>query len=321
VKAFIYHEYGSADLLRLSEVATPVPSDDEVLIKNRAVSINDWDWQLLLGIPFANRVMNGLVRPKKHRILGSDVAGRIESVGRNVKRLKPGDEVYGDLSGSWGGFAEYVCAREDWVATKPPGMTFEEAAAIPQAGMLAVQGLRDVGQLRPGQTLLINGAGGGAGTIGIQIARLLGVEATGVDHTEKLELMRSVGFDHVVDYTKQDFTESEGRYDLILDVKTNRTLFRYLRALRPGGMYVTAGGDTGKLFQIFIFGPLVSLFLKKRVRVVILRQNKDLAYLNKLFEAGEFKPVMDGRWRFDEIPAAMRYFGDGHQKGKVVITI
>ncbi|MEE9402682.1 MAG: NAD(P)-dependent alcohol dehydrogenase [Desulfobacteria bacterium] len=320
MKAIVYTKYGSPDVLELAEVDKPIPKGNEVLVKVHAVSINDWDWGLLQGIPFLNRLENGLLKPKK-KILGSDIAGRIEAVGKNVEQFQPGDEVFGDLTGNWGGFAEYVCARENALALKPASMTFEEAAAIPQAGMLAVQGLRDKGQIQSEQKLLINGAGGGVGTFGVQIAKLYGVEVTGVDSSGKLDMMRSMGFDHVIDYTKEDFTKSGQCYDLILDNKMNRSIFDYMRALSPNGIYVTAGGSMARLFQAFLLGPLISMFSKKSIRIVALKPNKDLAYMNELFEAGKVKPVIDGPFKLSEVPEAIRYFGEGKHKGKVVITV
>ncbi|MBF0351300.1 MAG: NAD(P)-dependent alcohol dehydrogenase [SAR324 cluster bacterium] len=322
MKAIVYTQYGLHEELKLENIEKPTPKDEEVLIKVYAVSINDWDWQLLQGIPFVNRVENGFREPKKIKILGSDIAGRIEAVGKKVKQFKVGDEVYGDLSGNWGGFAEYVCARETALALKPASMTFEEAAAIPQAAMLAVQGLLDKGNLQQGQKILINGAGGGVGTFGVQLAKLFGAEVTGVDSAEKLDMMRSMGFDHVIDYKKEDFTRNGQCYDLILDNKMNRSLSEYLRALSPNGIYVVAGGDTAKIFQVFLLGPLISLFSKKRMCVVILKPNKDLAYMNDLFEAGKVKPVIDEKsYTLSDVPEAFRYYGEGQHKGKVVITV
>src|ERR1051326_934175 len=237
MKAIVYYKYGTPDNLELKEMDKPVPGDDGVLIKVHAVSINDWDLGLLEG-DFINRMLNGFWKPKR-KVLGSDIAGRIEAVGKTVKQFKPGDEVYGDLSGQWGGFAEDVCAKEKSLALKPAAMSFVQAAAIPQAAMLAVQGLIDKGKIKQGQKLLINGAGGGVGSFGIQIAKLYGVEATGVDSTAKLEMMRSMGFDHVIDYTKEDFTKNGKCYDLILDAKTNRSTFDYAHALYRNGIYVT----------------------------------------------------------------------------------
>ncbi len=319
MNAIVFTKYGTPDVLELKEVDKPTPKDDEVLIKVYAVSINDWDWGLLQGDSI-NRLMYGLLKPKK-RILGSDIAGRIEAVGKNVAQFQPGDEVFGDLSGEWGGFAEYVCARENALALKAPGMTFEEAAAIPQAAMLAVQGLRDKGQIQQGQKLLINGAGGGVGTFAIQLAKLYGVEVTGVDSSGKLDMLRSMGFDHVIDYTQEDFTKNGRRYDLILDVKTNRSIFDYLRALSPNGIYVTVGGSMLRLFQALLLWPLISIISKKKIRIVALKLNKDLAYMKELFEAGKIKPVIDGPYKLSEVPEAMRYFGEGKHQGKVVITL
>jgi NADPH:quinone reductase-like Zn-dependent oxidoreductase len=229
--------------------------------------------------------------------------------------------VYGDLSGQWGGFAEYVCAREKFLALKPAAMSFEEAAAIPQAAMLAVQGLIDKGKIKQGQKLLINGAGGGVGTFGIQIAKLYGVEVTGVDSTGKLDMLRSMGFDHVIDYTKEDFTKNGKCYDLILDVKTNRSMFDYARALCRNGVYVTVGGSIPRLFQALLLAPLIRMIQKKYIRLVALKTNKDLHYMNELFEAGKVKAVIDGPYRLDEVPEAFRLFDRGGHKGKIVITI
>ncbi len=306
-------------MLQIKEIEKPSPKDNEVLIKVHAVSINDWDFGLLEG-DFVNRLINGLLKPKR-KILGSDIAGRIEAVGKNVTQFKTGDEVYGDLSGYWGGFAEYTCALENSLALKPSAMSFEEAAAIPQAAMLAVQGLIDQGKIRPGQKLLINGAGGGVGTFALQIAKLYGVETTAVDSTGKLDMLRSMGFDHVIDYTRVDFTKNGQCYDLILDAKTNRSMFAYTRALCPNGIYVTVGGSMGRLLQALILGPLITMFSKKQIRIVALKTNKDLLYMNELFEAGKVKPVIDGPYKLNEFAEAFRLFGKAEHKGKVVISL
>jgi len=319
MKAIVYTEYGTPEVLKLIEIDKPIPKPDEVLIKVYAVSLNDWDYGLLQGDPI-NRLLNGLLNPKI-KILGSDIAGRVESVGKDVKNFRPGDEVFGDLSGRWGGFAEYVCAPENALALKSAKMTFEEAAAIPQAAMLAVQGLIDVGKIRSGQKLLINGAGGGVGTFGLQLARLFDVEVTGVDSAGKLEMLRAMGFDHVIDYTQHDFTRNGQQYDLILDAKTNRSMFDYTRALRPDGMYVTVGGSIPRLLQALILGPFISMISSKKIRIVALKANKDLAYMNELFEAGKIRPLIDGSYPLEESPAAFRRFGEGVHKGKIVITI
>jgi NADPH:quinone reductase-like Zn-dependent oxidoreductase len=320
MKAIVFTRYGTAEVLEPREVAKPTPKADEVLVRVRAVSINDWDWQALQGIPFMNRLMFGLLKPKK-QILGSDIAGVVEAVGQNVRRFHLGDEVFGDLSGRWGGFAEYVCARESELAPKPAGLTFEEAAAIPQAAMLAVQGLLDKGQIRQGQKLLVNGAGGGVGTFAIQIARLYGAETTGVDSAAKLDMLRFLGYDHVLDYAQEDFTRTGQQYDLILDVKTNRPIRAYLRALSLGGAYVTVGGSLAQLAQVALLGPLVAMVRKKRMCVVGLKPNKDLGYMTELVEAGKVRPVVDGRYTLDQAAEAMRYFGEGRHQGKVVLTV
>lgn len=319
MKAIIYNKYGGPEVLQLKEIEKPSPRDNEVLIKVHAVSINDWDFGLLKG-DFINRLLNGLLKPKR-KILGSDIAGRIEAVGKNITKFKTGDEVYGDLSSYWGGFAEYTCAREKSLELKPAAMSFEEAAAIPQAAMLAVQGLIDKGKIQPGQKLLVNGAGGGVGTFAVQIAKLYGAEITAVDSTSKLNMLRSIGFDHVIDYTREDFTKNGQCYDLILDVKTNRSMFEYTRALSRNGIYVTVGGSMGRLFQALILGPWISMISKKHIRIVALKTNKDLLYMNELFEAGKVKPVIDGPYKLDEFVEAFKLFGRAEQKGKVVITI
>ena len=321
MKAVVYTRYGSPEVLRLAEVAQPAPQPGEVLIKVYAVAINPWDGELLRGTPFANRLLGGLRKPKRH-ILGSDIAGRVAAVGAAATRFKPGDAVYGDLSGRWGGFAEYVCAPERALAAKPPGMSFEQAAAIPQAATLAVQGLRDLGRIRPGQRVLINGAGGGVGTFGLQLARLYdGVDVTGVDSGAKLALLRSLGFDHVIDYMHVDFTKTGAQYDLILDARTTRSPFAYARALRPKGTYVTVGGAVPRLIQLLLLRPLIARFSKKRLRVVALKPNKDLAYLNELFAVGKLKPVLDRPYTLGDVPSAMRHAGAEHHQGKLVITV
>jgi NADPH:quinone reductase-like Zn-dependent oxidoreductase len=328
MKAIVYTKYGSPDFLELRVVDKPVPKDNEVLIKVFAASINDWDLGNIIGRPFINRFFTGLFKPKKN-IPGSDISGRIEAIGKNVNLFQAGDEVYGDLSGIWGGFAEYACAHEKAIAFKPPKMTFEEAAAIPQAAMLALQSLHDIGQINQGiiertdrQKILINGAGGGVGTFGIQIAKLnADIEVTGVDSTDKLNMLRSIGFDHVIDYTREDFTKNRKCYDLILDVKTNRSIFDYLRALNPNGIYVTVGGSMSRLLQIFLLRPVISMFSNKKINIVALKPNRDLVYINELFEAGKIKPILDKPFNLSDVPEAMKYFSKGVHKGKIVITI
>lgn len=320
MKAIVFTKYGSPDVLALKNVEQPAPKDDEVLIRIHAASLNDWDCGALDGTSIVNRLIFGLLHPKK-QILGSDIAGRVEAVGKNILRFRPGDEVFGDLSGRWGGFAEYVCAPEKALALKAPNMTFEEAAAMPQAAMLALQGLRAMGRIQPGQTLLINGAGGGVGTFAIQIAKSDGVEVTAVDSGEKLELLRSLGAEHVIDYTQEDFTKNGKRYDLILDVKTTRSIFDCARALSPNGTYVTVGGSMSRLLQALLLGPWISMTQNKKIRLLSLKPNKGLAHMNGLFEAGKVAPVIDGPYPLSEVPTAFRHFMEGRHKGKVVITV
>lgn len=321
MKAMIHTKYGPPDVLELRDVEKPIPKNREVLVRVHAASINDWDWGLLRGKPFVNRMLYGVRKPKV-QILGCDIAGQVEAVGTNVRRLQPGDEVFGDLCQcGFGGFAEYVCAREGALELKPAAMTFEEAAAIPQAAMLALQGLRDKGEIRSGQRLLINGAGGGVGTFGVQLAKLHDIEVTGVDSSGKLDMLRSLGFDHVIDYARVDFTQTGQHYDLILDVKTNRPISHYARTLSLNGRYVTVGGSTARLMQAVIQGPWISITRKKKIRVVALAPNKDLAYINELFNAGKFKPVIDGPYPLSDLPEALHYFGTGNHKGKVVISV
>jgi NADPH:quinone reductase-like Zn-dependent oxidoreductase len=320
MKAMVYREYGTWEALKLEEVAKPAPGKGEVLVRVHAVGLNDWDWQLLQGIPFVNRLENGLRRPRK-TILGLDIAGRVESVGEGVTRFRAGDEVYGDISGTWGGFAEYVAAPVTRLAPKPAGLSFVEAAASSHAAHLAVQGLVDAGRIADGEKVLVNGAGGGVGNFALRIAKQLGAEVTGVDSADKLEAMRALGYDQVLDYRVTDFTRTGTRYDLILDTKTNRPLSHYLRALSPRGRYVTVGGDTGRLLAVLALSPLVSLVSRKRARLVILRPNKDAEYIARLFAEGAFRPLIDGPYPLEELPAQMRRFGEGRHRGKIVFSL
>jgi len=319
MKAIVCQKYGAPDVLQLKEVEKPVPKDNEVLIKVHAASVNDWDWGLLRGKPFMNRLIFGLLKPKD-KILGGDIAGRVEAVGRNVKQFQPGDEVFGDLSScGFGAFAEHVCARENALVLKSASMTFEEAAAYPQAGILALQGLRD--KIQKGQKVLINGAGGGAGTFAVQLAKSFGAEVTGVDSTRKLDIMRSIGADHVIDYTKEDFTKNGQCYDLILDFAAYHSIFDYKRALNPKGIYVMVGGSMARMFQVMFLGPWISMIWRKKMGILLHKPNKDLVFMKELFEAGKVKPVIDRRYPLGEVAEALRYFGEGQARGKVVITL
>lgn len=322
MKAMVLTHYGAADALKLTDVEKPTPKAGEVLIKVHATSINDWDWCLMRGSPFYIRLLCGLLKPNI-KIPGAEVAGQVEAIGQNVTKFQPGDAVYGDISEcGFGGFAEYVCVPETALALKPESMSYIKAAATPHAAMLAVQGLIDEGQLQPEQTVLINGAGGGVGTLGVQIANEIGGDhVTGVDCASKFDSMRSVGFAQTIDYTQEDFTQRQQHYDLILDTKTNRSIFNYLRVLNPGGTYVTVGGSTPRLLQALLLGPIIRQLSGKNVRLVGLKPNKDSAYVNDLFEAGKLKPVIDGPYSLSEIPKLIQYFGEGKHKGKVVISL
>jgi NADPH:quinone reductase-like Zn-dependent oxidoreductase len=320
VKAVVYTEYGPPEGLQIKEVEKPTPTDDEVLIKLQAVSVNRSDWEGLIGKPLYARI-GGLRKPRRH-ILGSDIAGRVEAAGKNVTRFQPGDEVFGDILARMGGFAEYVCAREKSLALKPAGMTFEQVAAIPQAAVIALQGIRDKGQVQPGQKVLINGAGGGGGTFAVQLAKLYGAAVTGVDNTGKLDFMRSLGADHVIDYTREDFTRNGKQYDLILDLIAYRSVFAYKRALKPNGSYFAVGGSVARFLQILLLGPLIRRITGKSIRVLVVQPNlKDMAYITELYEAGKIVPVIDRCYPLTEVPEALRYLGEGRAKGKVVITI
>ena len=301
----------------------PVPKDDELLVRVHASSINSWDWEFLNGTPFVNRLMFGLLRPKTgKRILGADIAGTVEAVGRLVTRFQPGDEVFGDLWSNWGGFAEYACAKETALEPKPANSTFAEAAAAPQAGVLALQGIRKAGQLQPGQKVLINGAGGGVGTFAIQLAKLFGAEVTGVDASDKLNVIRSVGADHVIDYTREDFTESGERYDLIIDCQNFRSMFDNRRALRPGGIYAMVGGSVPRVYQLWFLSFIASFTHEdRRLCLVAEGPNKGLADLKEFIEAGKLVAVIDRTYPLSEVPDALRYFGEGHHKGKIVIDV
>jgi NADPH:quinone reductase-like Zn-dependent oxidoreductase len=319
LKAIVYNEYGGPEVLQLKEIEKPFPKENEVLIKVHAVSLNDWDLGLMQG-DFINRMLNGAFKPKR-KVLGSDIAGTIEAIGKNITKFSVGDEVYGDLSGRWGGFAEYVCAEEKHLALKPASMSFEQAASIPQAAMLAVQGLIDKGEISAGKKLLINGAGGGVGTFAVQIAKQYGIEITGVDSAGKLDMLREMNFDHVIDYNAEDFTANGKQYDLILDAKTNRSPFDYVRALAPGGIYVTVGGSIKRLMQFLLVSSFIRRKNKKHLRLVSLKPNKDIMYMNQLFESGKLTCVIDGPYKLADYKQAFALFNKAEHKGKVVISM
>ena len=323
MKAIVYHRYGPPEVLQLEEVEQPIPGDEEVLVKVHASSVNDWDWKLLNGEPFVNRIMSGWRRPTKIKILGLDIAGRIEAVGRNATQFQAGDEVFGDISGNgFGGFAEYLCTKENALTLKPASLTFEQAATIPHVGVLGLQGLRYKGEIQPGQKVLINGAGGGMGTLAIQMAKSIGAEVTDVDSTEKLDLLRLLGADHVIDYTKEDFTRSGQLYDLIHAANGYHSISDYRRALSSKGTYVMTGGTMAQMFQAMLLGPWMSVTSSRKMGNMLVKPNReDLAFIKELLEAGKVVPVIDRRYTLSEVPEAIRYLEEGHAQGKVVITV
>ncbi len=321
MKAILYPSYGSPDVLRLTEVAKPAPNENQVLVKVLAASANPLDWHRMRGEPFLARIGEGYLKPKNPK-LGADIAGRVEAVGSKVTEFKPGDEVFGSVGA--GGFAEYVCAREKFFALKPARVSFEAAAASPVVGFTALQGLRDTGQIRAGQKVLVNGASGGVGTFAVQIAKSYGAEVTGVCSTRNLDMVRSIGADHVIDYTREDFSRTGLRYDLIYDAIGNRSVFDYRRALRPQGRCVIAG-FTGlpRLFEHMIVGPLQSKFDSRKVGMMkIANVNKpDLLILKDLLETGKVVSVIDKCYPLSETAEAIRYLEQGHARGKVIISL
>jgi NADPH:quinone reductase-like Zn-dependent oxidoreductase len=322
MKAIVLTRYGEPlDVLQLTDVPTPMPAPGELLIKVHAASVNDWDWCFARGKPAIYRALFGLSRPKV-RVLGVDVAGVVQAVGEGVRNFQAGDAVYGDLSeAGFGAFAEYVSVAEGAVAQKPASMSFEQAASLPHASMLALQGLVEIGKIQEGEKVLINGAGGGVGTFGVQIAKRYGAEVTGVDSAPKLDALQAIGFDHVIDYRARDFTDDGQRYDLILDTKTTRSPLRYLRALTAAGRYVTVGGDVSRLLQTALGGPLISALAKKPVKIVALKPNKGLAYISAMFEAATLQCVIDGPYPLVEVPQALQRFGEARHIGKLVISV
>jgi len=322
LKAITYKRYGSPDVLELKEVEKPTPKDEEVLVKIIAASINVEDLDFLRGRGFSVRFV-GPLKPK-YKILGFDLAGRIETVGRNVKQFKPGDEVFGDLfSYGFGAFAEYVCAPEKALMLKPESITFEQAATIPSRAIIALQGLRDKRQIQPGQKVLINGAGGGVGPFAIQIAKYYGAEVTCVDNTKKLDMLRSIGADHVIDYIQEDFTKNGQHYDLILDIAAHHSIFDYKRALSPKGIYLIVGGSRSSILQAVFLGPLISIIGSKKMGLMIWKPNKkeDLEFMKELIESGKVVPVIDKTYPLSEGTAAFKHFEEGTPQGKIVITM
>ena len=325
MKAIVYCDYGSPDVLRLEDIEKPAPADNQLLVKVHAAALNPLDWHFVRGTPYVMRLQAGLRKPKAIQ-LGVDFAGTVEAVGKNVTQFKPGDEVFGGRNGA---FAEYLCVREDRaVVPKPANLTFEQAASVPIAAVTALQGLRDKGQIRPGQKVLINGASGGVGTFAVQIAKSFGADVTGVCSTRNVDMVLSIGADRVIDYTQDDFTRMGQRYDVILDNVANHSLSEFRRILTPGGKYVMIGGggpDNGRWI-----GPLsrpiaalaLSPFVSQDMGMLLAELNKqDLTILSDLMQAGKVTPVIDRRYTLSEVPAALRYLEEGHARGKVVISL
>ena len=333
MKAVVYQEYGSADVLELEDIERPGYADDEVLVRVRAASVNPYDWHYLTGKPFLSRVTFGLRKPRNDR-LGADLAGEVAAVGPGVTRFRPGDGIFGEVNGEspghpileLGSLAEYVAVAEDWLARKPPNVTFEEAAAVPLAATAALQGLRDYGGVGPGDEVLINGASGGVGTFAVQIAKAMGAAVTGVCSTRNVEMVRSIGADHVIDYTTTDFTRSGLLYDLILDNVGNRSLAAYRRVLKPKGMYLASYGRPDNSW----LGPLATIAwmwvynLAVRQDFVFLNQHRkrrDIEALRELLESGQVRPVIDRTFPLSEAAAAINHLEAGHARGKVVVTV
>jgi NADPH:quinone reductase-like Zn-dependent oxidoreductase len=321
MKAAVFTRYGPPDVVQITDVEKPVPKDDEVLIKVRAASVNAGDWHIMRGTPYLLRVMVGLRKPKITR-LGMDVAGQVEAVGRNVTQFKPGDEVFGACRGA---FAEYACTSESSLVTKPNNVTFEQAGSVPVAALTALQGLRNKGQIQPGQKILINGAAGGVGTFAVQIAKCFGADVTGVCSTRNVEMVGSIGADQVVDYTREDFTKGTQRYDLIFDSVGNHSLSACRRVLNPKGIYIVNGGPNGRWMGPLTRGiraRMLSRFVSQSLVMFLTRRSKeDLAVMHELMRAGKVTPVIDRSYTLSEVPEAIRYLEEGHARGKVVITL
>jgi NADPH:quinone reductase-like Zn-dependent oxidoreductase len=322
MKAIVCKKYGPPDVLRMQEVATPTLKDNEVLVKVHAASVNAADWHLLTADIFLVRLVVGLFKPK-YPILGADIAGRVEAVGRNVKQFQPGAEVYGDiLTRGSGAFAEYASAPETALAPKPINLSYEEAAAVPLAAVTALQGLRDHGKIQAGQKVLINGASGGVGTFAVQIAKSFGADVTAVCSTRNLGMARALGADRVIDYTQEDFTQAGRTYDLILGVNGYHPLSAYKRALTPRGIYIGVGGTPAQMFQPLLLGAWMSERAGKKLGGFTAKSNqRDLITLKQLVEAGKVAPVVDRRYPLSDVPEALRYLGTGHARGKVIITM
>jgi NADPH:quinone reductase-like Zn-dependent oxidoreductase len=331
MKAIVQTEYGSPDVLSLQEVDQPVFTANGVLVRIRATSVNAGDWHLMRGDPFLTRLMFGGILKPKIKILGIDIAGQVEAVGQDVTQFQVGDEVYGDLSESgFGAFAEYVCASEAALVLKPRNISFEQAATVPCAALTALQGLRDCGRIKSGQKVLINGASGGVGSFAVQIAKALGAEVTAVCSTNKIEMMKTLGADHIIDYTQTDITKNGQQYDLIIDAAAYRSVFDYAPILKPEGTYVLIGGSISRLFQVLLFGSIISRIMRRKVKCLTAKPNRsDLVILKDLIEAGKIVPfIVSGTYPLEhrtynlsEVPDAIRQLEQRQVRGKVAISI
>jgi NADPH:quinone reductase-like Zn-dependent oxidoreductase len=320
MKANVRETYGPPDVLRLDDVPTPTVGDDNVLVRVHAASANAGDWHLLRGTPLPFRLVAGLIKPK-YRIIGNDIAGTVEAVGRNITQFKRGDEVFGDVSRcGFGAYAEYVAAREGALALKPANLSFEEAAAVPTAGCTALQGLRK-GKIQSAKKVMIHGAAGGVGTFALQIAKALGAEVTGVCSTRNAEMIRAIGADHVLDYTQADFANSDQKFDLILAVNGDRSIWDYRRTLAPTGRYVMIGGSNRQLSEALLLGPLLSISGQKLGNLLARPNQSDLLVLKDLVEAGKVRPVIERSYQLSEVPEAIRHLESGHASGKLVVAI
>ena len=322
MKAVVYTKYGSPDVLQLKEVEKPAPNDDELLVRIYAAAVTAGDAIVVKGEPFVTRLATGLLKPK-NTIPGKEMAGRVEAVGGNVTQFQPGDEVYGDLSvAGWGAFAEYVAVPENAVALKPANLTFQQAAAVPESAVVALQGLRDKGKIQPGQKVLINGASGGVGSYAVQIAKSFGAEVTAVCSSRNTDMVRSLGADYVIDYTAENFTQNGQQYDLILAANGYHPLSDYRRALSPEGIYVASGGSMAQSLQATMIGPFISMTGSKTMGGMLVKPNKnDLLFLKELLERGEVVPVIDRCYPLSEVVEAFHYIGEGHAQGKVVLAV
>ncbi|NAY91339.1 zinc-binding dehydrogenase [Muricauda sp. JGD-17] len=321
MKALVFEKYGPPEIMKFAEVQKPKPKENEVLVNVHAVSLNGSDFEFLTAKP-AYICMFGPFKPK-YRIVGSDIAGVVEEIGSQVTSFRPGDAVFGDtLNHGLGGLAEYICVPDSALILKPIGMTFAEASAIPQASTVALQGLRDKGKIQQGHQVLINGAGGGSGMFAIQMAKMFGAEVTGVDSSEKLEFMRAIGSDHVLDYQIEDFSQGKRSYDLILDFAAHQSIFDIKRALKPHGKYVIVGGSVPNILQTLTIGAILSQFGSKKMGMLLHKQNhKDLGYVVDLINEGKIKIMIDKYYPYEKSVEALRYLMDGHAKGKVIISL